>query len=34
MSEILFAKPGQTISAAMLASDGDALTLDERIAAI
>ncbi len=34
MSEILFASPGQTIDAAMLASGGDDLTLDERIAAI
>ena len=34
MAEILFASPGQSIDAAMLASDGDARTMDERIAAI
>ncbi len=34
MSEILFASPGLMIDAAMLASDGDKFTMDERIAAI
>jgi len=34
MSEIVFASPGQSIDAALLASSGDSATLDERIAAI
>ncbi len=31
MSEILFARPGESIDAAMLASDSDELTMDQRI---